>query len=157
MTDNNLASAIATYRVGLDAEITLLTQLERVSIEQREATATRDMPRLGTIAEERERLLVSLVAIEQEVRPIREMLSTRRTQAAKLGGFAEVVARHRRAERLITQITSADAATLDMLRQTEQACRFAGRTVQRGEATLAAYRRVVAPPPSGAARFSQRG
>ena len=157
MTDTDLTTAIATYRVGLDAEITLLTQVERVSMEQREATAARDLARLGGIAEERERLLASLVAIEQEVRPIRQLLSTHRTRAARLKGFAEVVARHRRAERLVTQITSADAATLDVLRQAEQARRFAGRTLARGEATLAAYRRVVAPPPDGAALFSQRG
>ena len=156
MTDADLATAIATYRVGLDAEITLLTQIERVSTEQRAATAARDLARLGVIAEERERLLASLVAIEGEVRPIRETLATHRVRATTLSGFADVVARHRRAERLVTQIGSADAATLDVLREAEQARRFAHRTVERGVATLAAYRRVVAPPPTGAALFSQR-
>jgi hypothetical protein len=152
-----LTTAIATYRVGLDAEITLLTQVERLSTEQRDATAARDLSHLVEIAEERERLLASLVAIEREVRPIRHTLSTHRTRAATLSGFVEVVALHRQAERLVTEITSADEATLDVLRHAEQARRFAGQTVERGEATLAAYRRVVAPPPSGAALFSQRG
>ena len=156
MTDEDLTTAIGTYRVGLDAEIRLLTQVERVSTEQRAATAARDLARLGVIAEERERLLASLVAIEREVRPIRETLATHRVQATKLSGFADVVARHRRAERLVTKIGSADAATLEVLREAEQARRFARRTVERGVTTLAAYRRVVAPPPTGAALFSQR-
>jgi hypothetical protein len=46
---------------------------------------------------------------------------------------------------------------LAALRDAEQARRFAAQAVERGESTLAAYRRVVAPRQEGARIVNRRG
>jgi hypothetical protein len=43
------------------------------------------------------------------------------------------------------------------LRDAEAARRFAAQAIDAGETTLAAYRRVVAPPPASAAIVDERG
>ncbi len=152
-----LAQAVANYTAGLDAEILLLRQLDRLAGRQREADAMHDVDVLSRCTDERTQLMTGLVALEHQLRPVRDLLTDSQRQAAQLPGFAALVTRHREAAALVAQILHHDQQTLDALRDAEMARRFAAQTIEAGETTLAAYRRVVAPPPTHAALIDERG
>ena len=156
MTPAELGHALQEYRVGLEAELALLHQLERLS-----AAATGPQgPSLedyASVADERGRLMASLVSLEHQLRPLREMLADHRQELRSVPSFAEVAALHREAGDLVARILASDGQSLAALREAELARRFAATAVERGEATLAAYRRVVAPHQDGARIVNRRG
>jgi len=156
MTDT-LREALADYGRGLRAEIALLRQIEGLSGAQREASVSGDLPRLGQISSERDRLTQALVTLEAQVRPVRTALSDHLAQARRLSGFLELVALHRQAEQLVTAILAEDHATQAALQDAEHARRLAAQTIEVGEATLAAYRRVLSPAPGSAGLIDERG
>jgi hypothetical protein len=152
-----LEELVVAYGAGLDAELKLLRQLQRLAAEQREATGDQDFDRLTRIGEQRERVMAGLVHIEHELKPVRTRLAADRNTAAKCHGFDLLAARHRDAAALVNTIISSDRETLAALRDAEVARRFAAQTLETGETTLAAYRRIVAPPLSGPALVNRRG
>jgi len=157
MTRDELASAIAAYGAGLEAELTLLRQLQRLAALQHEVIAGSKLDLLPPIGDERERLMASLVEVEHQIRPMREVLARAIDQASGAPGFGDVVALHRAAGQLVSTILSADQETTQALRDAEVARRFAAQAIEQGESTLAAYRRVIAPPLPGAALVDRRG
>lgn len=157
MTHEELAHAIATYGAGLEAELTLLRQLQRLAALQQEASAANELQLLAQLGDERDRLMASLVELEHQLRPIREQLAGEIAQASRQPGFDDVVALHRAAGQLVSTILSADRETVQSLRDAEIARRFAAETIEKGETTLAAYRRVIAPRPPSAALVDRHG
>ena len=146
MTATSLAELVAAYRSGLLAELTLLERLRELAVRQHEARRAEDLAVLTAIADQREETLAGLVQVEHHLRPMREALSAERPRAVSVPGFAEVVALHRRAGALVNEILSSDRETVAALREAERARRAAAQAMEKGSATLAAYRRVVAPP-----------
>ena len=67
------------------------------------------------------------------------------------------VALHREAATLVGSILTADQASLSALADAELARRTAVASLERGETTLAAYRRVLAPPVASATLLNRRG
>lgn len=157
MTSDDLDQLVADYDAGLDAELALLTQMKRLSEAHRDATAANQLDRITRLGDERERLTASLLTIEHDLAPIRETLSTHRDRAAKLARFQAVVTRHRTAGELIATILASDQESLHGLREAALARRTASQAIEAGEATLAAYRRVIAPPVASAALVDKRG
>lgn len=157
MTNEPLPDAIAAYAAGLEAEIAILRQVGALSARQREAGAANDIDGLALIGDQRDRLMASLVAVEHDIRPIRERLALDRDRASTLPGFEAVVALHRDAGRLVADILASDERTVGALRDAESARRFAAQTIELGEKTLSAYRRVVARPVSSASLFDSKG
>lgn len=145
MTKEALTDAIAGYRSGLQAELTLLDRLRALSQRQHEARDGGDVTLLAEIGDEREAVLASLVEVEHHVKPIRELLAAGLEQATRMPGFDELVALHQTARGFVAAILAADSETIQSLRAAENARRVAAQTVERGATTLAAYRRVVAP------------
>jgi hypothetical protein len=80
--------------------------------------------------------------------------SRRRRNAA---GDDAVAALHRRASNLVNSILSTDKQSLAALADAELARRSAIASVERSENTLAAYRRVLAPPVGSAGLVDRRG
>jgi hypothetical protein len=101
--------------------------------------------------------MAGLVAVEHDIKPVRLQLWSERARASRLAGFDELIALHRKAGELVARIMSSDAATMEGLREAELARRFAAQTIETGEATLAAYRKVISPPLPSAALFGRRG
>jgi hypothetical protein len=151
----DLEAALQEYRAGLEAEIVLLHQLERMPAHA--DTQSVDLSRLAEIADERERVVATLVALEHNLRPLRTVLAERRQDLRGLAAFETVAARHREAGELVARILAADSESLAALREAESARREAAMAVERGETTLAAYRRVVAPPSDNARIVNRRG
>ena len=157
MTQDLLRQTLDAYASGLDAELALLRQLQKLARQQQEATLVNDVDALHRIADERERTMSALVAIEHEIKPIRQMVSANQRDCSAIEGYADVIALHRAASHLVSTILSADGQTIDALREAEQARRFAVQAIESGKSTLAAYRRVIAPPITNASLLDRRG
>lgn len=154
---DGLDQVLSTYSAGLDGEIALLNHLEQLAARLREATAANDLEGLTRLTDERTRLLQGLVALEHDLKPLRARLVAEKTSTGRLAGFDAVAARHREAASLVAGILTTDQRTMESLKEAEQARRFAAQTIEAGETTLAAYRRVVAPRPTAAAIVDERG
>ena len=157
MSRDELLRLVDQYSAGIDAELTLLRQLAETAKRQREATDAGNLGALGAAADARDEIMRSLVTIEDGLRGIRQTLTEHRDQASRIEGFEEVAARHREAAHLVTLILSTDRQSLSALADAELARRSAVIGLERGETTLAAYRRVLAPPVASAALLNRRG
>jgi hypothetical protein len=155
--DPDLADALAQYRAGLEAEIALLHQLEVVAARQRGVTARRDFEQLAVEGDERERLTRSLVALEQELRDVRARLLHGRLSVSTLPAYGEVLGLRQAASELVARILATDRESMQALTDAELARRAAVVSLEQGESTLAAYRRVLTPPLSHAALVDRRG
>lgn len=150
MTFDEAARLLEEYRAGIEAELTLLHQLADVARSQREVTAAGDFQAFNRVADRRDAIMRSLVTIEEGLRTIRHALTTHRDVAVRVEGYDDVVARHREATALVNQILSTDQQSMAALADAELARRSAMASLERGETTLAAYRRVLAPPAGNA-------
>lgn len=157
MNDADLRQWLAVYGPGLEAEVVLLHQLKRLALSQSDAMQAHDVGLLSRIAQERDGIMAALVKIEHEMRPAREALAEHRDRASAIPGFEEVVALHRTAADLVATIVHSDQDTVRALQDAEVARRLAAQTIGAAGSTLAAYRRVVAPPLSGAGLVDRRG
>lgn len=157
MTTDELRVLATQYRAGLEAEMTLLHQLEALAARQRQLAQEGDLGTVQPLIDARDRVMASLVAIEHELKPIRASLAAHRTTLETLSDYDELTAQHREAAELVSAILSTDQQSMDALREAEQARRFAAKSLEQGESTLAAYRRVVAPPLSAATLVNRKG
>jgi hypothetical protein len=145
------------YRAGLEAEITLLRQLDVVASRQREVSETRDFERLAVESDLRGRLTRTLVTIEEGVRKVREELKVSHGSITSREAFRKVMELRMTATTLVNRILSVDADSMKALGDAELARRAAVASLERGETTLSAYRKVIAPPLSSSALVDRRG
>ena len=156
-TDEQLAHLIDQYRAGLDAEMAILRQLAQTAVTQGQDSSEGDTDAFTRAADDRDRLMQGLVTIEADLRLVRTQLSQQRERASKIPGFNEVAAMHRDAAQLVSNIMQTDQQSLRALADAELARRSAVAGIERGETTLAAYRRVLTPPMSSATLVNRRG
>ena len=157
MTDAELTSTFDEYRAGLKAEAALLHQLQAIAERQHEGTARRDFEQLAIESDARERLMRTLVNVEQELRVIRDSLMTGRADVIQHARYQEILDLRREAADLIAAILATDRDSMKALADAELARRAAVASLERGETTLAAYRKVIAPPVSSATLLNRRG
>ena len=157
MTRDELELTLEEFRKGLETELALLRQLQAVAAQQREVSAARDFDRFKIVSDERDRLTRSLLAIEQGLGDTRELLSRMRDEAAGIPVYGTVLALRQASTDLVNDILSSDRAAMKALADAEVARRAALASLERGENTLAAYRRVLAPPISNAGILDRRG
>jgi hypothetical protein len=150
MTPDEIAGLLDQYRAGIEAELALLRQMADVAKDQRQATQSSDFVRLGQIADARDRIMRSLVTIEEGLRSVRQALVDHRQLATAIPGYEEVARRHREASALVSHILETDQQSMADLANAELARRSAVAGLERGETTLAAYRRVLSPPVASA-------
>lgn len=152
-----LASSLLEYRSGLERELGLLGELLHLATRQRDRLQAGDLPALPALVEARFRVMSALSAIEDRLRPVREAIVQRIEDARRLPGFDALVRLHREAEGLVTAIQLADRAMLCDLETAGVARREAAQALETGEATLAAYRKVLAPAPGSATIVDRHG
>lgn len=150
MNSDEIAGLLDQYRAGIEAELTLLQQLADTARAQRDVTQTSDFAAFGSVADARDRIMRSLVTIEEGLRPVRHALTEYRHVTAQIDGYEEVARRHREAAQLVNEILATDQQSIAELANAELARRSAVAGLERGETTLAAYRRVLSPPVSSA-------
>ena len=157
MNPHDLPQFVAQYRAGLEAEMTLLHRLEWLAARQRETSQQGDLEALAAVSDQRDRVMAGLVTIEHELKPIRMALLEFRKSLDDVAEFRDVATLHREAAALVERIVTKDRESLDALKEAELARRFAAQSLGQGESTLAAYRRVVAPPLAGANLVNKKG
>ncbi len=157
MNDHALVDALAQYRAGLEAEIALLEHLALVAGRQRSVTARRDFEQFGVEGDERDRLTRALVTVEQGLQAVRARLTGARDRTATLDGYSDVVALRQRAAALVARILATDEESMQSLADAELARRAAVASLEQGETTLAAYRRVLTPALGHASLVDRRG
>ena len=150
-------SLIAEYRAGLEAELALLRQLESLSDRQQAATVAGQFADLHDIHDARERVMRSLVTLEHDLKPVRNTLADRRHLLRPLPEFQSVAALHSEAAEMVARIIASDQESLTALQEAERARRAAACVMERGETTLQAYRRVVAPAGANATLVDRLG
>ena len=148
---------VAEYRSGLEAEVALLRQIDSLSMRQQEATLTGDYAALRAIHERREAVMANLVSVEHELKPLRAELAAQREMLQHSAQFQEVAARHAEAAEMVRRIIASDGESLRALQDAELARRAAAAATERGETTLHAYRRVIAPTISNATLVNRKG
>lgn len=157
MNAHDLPPLVAQYRAGLEAEMTLLHRLETLANRQRDTSTAGDLDALAVLTDERDHVMAGLVTIEHELKPIRMALLEYRRTLDDIDEFQVVSALHREAAGLVDRIVNQDRNSLDALKEAELARRFASQSLGQGESTLAAYRRVVAPPVGGPNLVNRKG
>jgi len=157
VTQQELHGLLGQYRAGLEAEVSLLRQLESVAACQREVSESRDYDRLTAANDERDRLTRTLVTIDQGLRAVRSRLSASRAEVADMPDFTIVAELRRSAADLVARILATDRDSMKALADADLARRAAVASLERGENTLAAYRKVIAPPVSSATLLNRRG
>jgi hypothetical protein len=157
MTADELPRLVAHYRAGLEAEMTLLQRLQMLAAEQRTLSEQGDLDALSRVSDQRDRITAGLVQIEHELKPIRNLLLQHRRALDQMREFTSVAALHESAATLVERIVVEDRGSLDALKHAEQARRFAAQSLEHGENTLAAYRRVVSPGLPGASLVNRKG
>ena len=157
MAVNELGELIEQYHAGIDAELLVLRQLEHVATRQHVVSTANDLDALVGETDTRERLTRTVVAIEEGLRGLRKQLAGRRHEAEQLSEFHDALLAHREAAELIARILSTDQQSLKALADAELARRAALSTLDRGEATLAAYRKVLTPPVASATLMNRQG
>ncbi len=157
MTDVELADRLEQYRAGLEVQVALLGQLEAVATRQQSVTARRDFEQLAIEGEERDRLTRALVSLESELQPVRAALARGRDALGRLPGHERVRDLRQRAAAVVAAILATDKESMQSLADAELARRAAMASLEQGETTLAAYRKVLAPPLGHASLVDRRG
>jgi hypothetical protein len=144
------------YRAGLEAEIALLRHLATLAAREREVTESGRVDALDDVTDARDQVMAALVSLEAGLRPVRHALRDP-GELVHLREFRELAALHEEAAELAEQILKSDEHSLTALRQAELARRFTADSLEKGESTLAAYRRVVMPSVASATLVNRRG
>ncbi len=156
MSGLDLTALIDQYRVGLEAELVLLGRLQGIAARQHETTEAADIETLQRASDERDALMSGMMAIEQEIRPIREQLSRARTAARSLPGFARVADLHETTARMVKDILDTDRDSIRALEDIVASRRMAAQALEQAASTLNAYNRIATPPPA-ATLVNRRG
>lgn len=157
MTRHEIEQLLAQYRAGIEAELVLLRQLASLAERQKASTESRNFEQLSAESDERDRVTRSLVALEDGLGDVRHRLATVKAQAAMLPAYDVIVEMRRQAAELVSSVLSVDQESLKCLADAEMARRAAMASLEKGETTLAAYRKVLTPPVEHAALVDRRG
>lgn len=157
VTRGELELTLDEFRRGLEAELALLRRLQAVAGLQRAVSDAHDFDRFQSVSDERDRLTTSLLAIEQELAATRATLGRLREEASSLPLYGTILALREASTDLVNEILACDQEAMKTLAEAEVVRRAALASLERGEITLAAYRRVLAPPASNANLLDSRG
>ncbi len=157
MTLADLGALVAQYRAGLEAETTLLHRIEQLARTQHAHVRAGALAEIPPLIEARDHVMASLVQIEHEMLPLRDVLKAHRAAIDTLPAFQRLTEEHRIASELVASILSSDRESMSALRLAEDARQFAAKSLEQGESTLAAYRRVVSPPLTSAVIVDRTG
>jgi hypothetical protein len=148
---------LVAYTAGLETEIALLRQVEALADGQRAAFARNELADLGSFAVRRADLMHQLAAVEARVSPCRARIVAGLAIARRAPAFAAAEMRGHEAQALIRQLVERDRCFLSDLEVTLEERRREVHDLGTGNATLAAYRRVVAPGCASAGLVDSRG
>jgi hypothetical protein len=157
MTRGEIEQLLDAYRTGLEHELTLLQRLSTLAEQQRSSTETRNFERLSADSDERDRVTRELMGLEETLAEVRHRIGAIRAQAAVFPAYYTIVALRRQAADLVSKVLSIDQESMKALSDAEMARRAAMAGLEKGETTLAAYRKVLTPAVAHAAIVDRVG
>ena len=157
MTTDELEELLEQYGAGVEAELRLLRQLVDVSHQQHDISRLADFTAFAVVSDARDAVMRSLVTVENDVRHVRDVLLEHRERVHQMPGYAEVARRQDEAAHLVNLVLSTDQQSMGALADAELARRSAVVSLEKGETTLAAYRRVLTPPVANATLVDRVG
>lgn len=152
-----LDADLAGYARALATVLDILERLADVARGGRDAANRNDSDRLAEVSRERGGIAAEITALQPVLEAARLRIVEHVALARESARFSEVESLHRQGERLLDAILALDRDTLSSLDVAGRHRRDVALALEAGEATLAAYRRVVAPPPLSAGLVDQRG
>lgn len=152
-----LDDVLDAYTSGLEAEIALLRQVDALADGQRAAFARGEIVDLAGLATRRAELMHELSAAEARLAPWRARILANLPIAHRSAAFPAADARGREAQALVRQLVERDRSFLNDLESTLEHRRREVHDLDTGGATLAAYRRVVAPARASSGLIDSRG
>jgi hypothetical protein len=152
-----LDDALSAYAAGLEAEIGLLRQVAALADQQRDASSRDDLDGLAVLADRRTALMAGLGEVETRLGPLRALIIVNLPQVTVRPGFVRAQACHREAAELVRRISASDTRLVDELQAALVDRRELAHTLETGGATLAAYRRVLAPTIASAELVDRHG
>jgi hypothetical protein len=153
----SFAEVVAAYTAGLDAQLGLLRQVEALAAEQRGAWLRDELLPLGSLATRRAAVMHELAAVEARIAPLLDRLRTDLERALRTPGYDAAEARRQETRTAIFRLMAADRKFLTDLEASLDVRRREAHALDTGNATLAAYRRVVVPAVASAGLVDQRG
>jgi hypothetical protein len=157
VTITEIEAALPDYIAGIEAELRLLSRLRQLALDQHDASQARKIDEVNRAGDERDRIMAALVQLEYQLKPVRQEILAQKVDAERLNGFTAIVALHRTAAGLVSDIMQADRNTLEELKSAELARRTSAQAIESGEATLAAYRRVLTPSLGSSGLIDRKG
>ena len=151
------AEVVAAYTAGLEAQLALLRQVETLAAEQRATWLRDELLPLGSLATRRAALMHELAAVEARIAPLLYRLRTDLERALRTPGYDAAEARRQETRTAIFRLMAADRKFLTDLETSLDTRRREAHALDTGNATLAAYRRVVVPAVASAHLVDQRG
>jgi hypothetical protein len=148
---------VLAYTAGLDAELAILAQVEALAVEQRAAWARNELLPLSGLATRRAALMHELAAVEARLAPLSDRLRSDLQRALRTPGYGVAETRRQETRAVIYRLMATDRQFLTDLETSLESRRRESQTLDTGNATLAAYRRVVVPTVASAGLFDQRG
>jgi hypothetical protein len=150
---------VEDYAQAFARELDLLRALVECSRRQCEAAGAHDHVELARVTLERQRTMDALIESEERLGPWRAQLAGPTPCPLPMDRSAplEITAMHRAAHALVAKLAEHDALTRSSLDTLLSEARADAQIVEAAEVTLAAYKRVVAPPPASAELVDQRG
>jgi hypothetical protein len=140
---SDLAGTLDVYRRGLEAQIALLETLVAAAGAQQDACQRVDAAALLDASLIRQKTMDALFELEASQRPVRDHLVQNLAAVQRLQGFAAVSALHRKGQVCLAELDTRDQSTIANLQQSDASRRASALTLDAGEATLAAYRRIL--------------
>jgi hypothetical protein len=149
--------ALEAFKADLETEVALLRQLQELAQHQRESSDTLDFERFQLASLQRDKLTRTLIDLEQDLSRRGAALESMGSAAAATSSYAAIVALRRATTELVNDILECDRAAMKVLADAEIARRAALASLERGETTLAAYRRVLAAEQGNKGLLDSRG
>jgi hypothetical protein len=157
VTIAEIDAALQRYATGLDAKINLLHQVRAHAERAEQELGNGGLPSsLVPFVDARNRLIDALLELDSQLVPLRNEIRAHRALAESRPGFPATSTLHSVADVLIREILAADGRTVDALRVAADSRRQAAQALEAGSQTLAAYRRILAPPPTHANLFEEK-
>lgn len=151
------AAVLADYRSGLTIQIQKLGELLEQSRQQHVAIRQSEVELLAAATQRRETVMAELRGLEERLAPVRSGIAAALHRFRHAVGFEAASGLHQQAALLLNQILEEDEAIRGALASSDATRRCDVQTLDAAGATLAAYRRIVAPPTPSAALVNRRG
>ncbi len=145
------------YCLAFRPVLDLLASLLTCATSQEAAALAGDFEALAIASDRRHEAMRALETADAPLRATREAIA--RFADELRGDFllAQVEALHRQARDVVAAVSQRDARTQVALQQLRDQARTAAQQLEVGGTTLAAYRRIVAPPLHSAELVDRRG